>query len=215
MSEVAANTEKPAAKAEEKKEEGEKVFVYKGETVDASTLAGAGVVACEIPDVQVPEIKTGGWGGQAATKLPKLLFVTSIQESPLNKKSCLLSYVSYLSKKHPFQTRAISVPNDFKVKKLTGKQAAKMLDAYQKFEFDNQGGGFFALPEGRSHCSEITRPSASLISTLAGNSSLSGRSLTTCTWQQLRKAVTTGSASTSSRKSLSTKFPRYKATAKQ
>lgn len=116
--------------------EGAKVYNYAGEIVDAATLANAGAIACELPDIQIPAIQTGGWGGQAATKLPKLLIVTNVQESPLGKKCCLVSYLSYLGKRQ-FQMRSISMPNDFKVKKLTGKQAEKMLVAYQKAEFDN------------------------------------------------------------------------------
>jgi hypothetical protein len=113
-----------------------KAFVYKGEVVEASTL-GTALVACEFPEVDVAAIKTAGWGGQKETKLPKLVLVNGVTESPLGKKYTSLTYLSYLSKKYPFRSVAVNVPNDFKVKKLTGKQAEKMVSAYRKFEFEN------------------------------------------------------------------------------
>lgn len=137
MSDAVDKDKAKVAVAVDAKAAGEpQVFNYKGEVVDASTLANAGAVACEIMEIQVPAIANGGWGGQAATKLPKLLIVTSIQELPLGKKYCNLSYLSYLGKRQ-FQQRSISVANDFKVKKLSGKQGEKMLDAYRKYEFEN------------------------------------------------------------------------------
>lgn len=146
MSDVAGDVEvkneAPAAPVEaakpEKAEKSDepKVFVYKGEVVETSTLTGAGVVACEVPEIEVAAIKTGGWGGQAATKLPKLIIVTSVIESPLGKKYSSISYLSYLGKRQ-FQARSVNVPNDFKLKKLSGKQSTKMIDAYRKHEFEN------------------------------------------------------------------------------
>lgn len=113
-----------------------KVFVYKGDIVDASTLRNTSAVACEIPEIEVAAIKNGGWGGQAATKLPKLVIVTEVQDSPLGKNNINLTYFSYLGKRK-FQRRAVNLPNDFKIKKLTGKQASKMVDAYRQAEFEN------------------------------------------------------------------------------
>lgn len=113
-----------------------KGYRYKGETVDASTLAGVGVVACEVIDTQVAAIKAGAWGEQAATKLPKLIIVNGVMESHLGKNFSAISYLNYLGK-HVFQQRSINVPNNFRLKKLSGKQGEKMLNAFRKYEFDN------------------------------------------------------------------------------
>jgi len=113
-----------------------KVFVYKGDIVDAITLVNTSPVACEVMEIDLPAIQTGGWGGQNKSKLPKLIIVNGVQESPLGKKFSLVSYLSYLGKRQ-FQQRSINVPNDFKLKKLAGKQGSKMIDAYRKYEFDN------------------------------------------------------------------------------
>lgn len=148
MSKVAGDVEVKTEKAPaaEAASEEPKVFVYRGEVVEASTLRGLGAVACEIPEIEVAAIQTGGWGGQAATKLPKLIIVTNVGESTLGKTFCHLTYLSYLGKRQ-FQTRNVNVPNTFKVKKLTGKQAEKMTNALRKTEFDNLGAnlahGFF------------------------------------------------------------------------
>ncbi len=131
MSDMEKTADKTAPAAEKPK-----VFNYKGEIVDVSTLANAGAVACELPEIDLPAIQTGGWGGQNAMKLPKLLIITGIQESPLGKKNCYVTYLPYLGKRQ-FQNLGVNMPNDFKVKRLSGKQAEKMLGAYQKAEFDN------------------------------------------------------------------------------
>lgn len=113
-----------------------KAFNYKGEIVDAASLTNAGVCAVELPEINVEAIKTDGWGSQPEKKLPKLLIVTAVNESPLGKKYCLLSYTPYLGKLQ-FQLRTVNVSNDFKVKRLNGAQAEKMLAAHRQVEFDS------------------------------------------------------------------------------
>lgn len=126
---AAENAEKPA------KEE-PKTFTYRGVEAEVNSLRDAGNVAVELPEIEVPAIQTGGWGGQAATKLPKLIIITNVMDSSLGKANCQITYVSYLGKRQ-FQMRNINLPRTFKVKKLTGKQAEKMLLAQRKQEFEN------------------------------------------------------------------------------
>lgn len=133
---VAVKAEAPAKEKEEKTDEEAKVFNYRGEIVEVNSLRTAGAVALEIPEIDVAAIANGGWGGQAKQKLPKLVISVDVSDSSLGKKYCQLTYLSYLGKRK-FQKRAISLPLDFKVKKLTGKQAAKMTDAYRAAEFEN------------------------------------------------------------------------------
>lgn len=118
-----------ASKKEEKK------FVYQGEIVDAISLVGQSNVPCEVVEIDVPAVGSNGMKSKAS-KLSSLIVVNSVGSSQFGKGTLCINYTRYLGDRK-FQLGSVNVNDDFKLKRLTGKQGVKMLAAIEGDQIAN------------------------------------------------------------------------------
>lgn len=105
---------------------------YKGETIEISSIKGNALFAAEVLEPELPAIKTK-FRNVKARKMPRLIILTSVDPAPADKKNRQIKYFSYLNK---FKQGMQEVVGDFKIKRLTGKQSSKMMDAYNQMKID-------------------------------------------------------------------------------
>jgi hypothetical protein len=109
---------------------------YKGDVTTVAAMEGAAGVACEVPVVDVPA-DNSQWGRRAAAKLPKLIIVTGIAASPYPNSK----YLTYVTHTTGYRAGGAYVPNDFQLKKLTGRQGREMTDKYQEYQLNTNLNG--------------------------------------------------------------------------
>lgn len=110
-------------------------YHYNGKLVEALEMRKLANVPIQVPEVMSPKMK-GKWGDIKSSKLPKLLIITNAEKSPYSDKATQISYVGY---KRNFAAGVANVPNDFKLKALTGRMSKKMMEAYDAHKLANLG----------------------------------------------------------------------------
>jgi hypothetical protein len=107
---------------------------YRGELMEISKLLGiVDPVACEVIDTQIAETKVGT-GKINKVKMASLIILTGVNSSALGNDAKSITYAAYLGE---FKVATRDVLNTLVVKKLTGVQGAKMLNAYKEHRLKN------------------------------------------------------------------------------